>query len=144
MTDRSRLPFALSFAAAFVVTFAFLAAAHADTGGLPDPSDTGEWWSGRVASLVIAVTFCALFVLDKLAGTRWRWTRWLRVGKRRAGISASLGVVLGVLPAAFSGELTSRAGWEAAVLIGGLLAKPGNGEPKPEAAGEIDDGGAAT
>lgn len=140
MTDRNRLPILLAFLAGFVATFAVLAAASADTGGPPDPTDAGALWSGRLASLIILVSVIGLWILDRLAGTRWRWTRWLRVGKRQASISAALGIVVGVLPAAFSGELTSRAGWEAATAVFLAFKVPGGMEARPEreASGEVE------
>ena len=137
MTDRNRLPVALSFLVGSVLTLALIAVAHADEGGPPDPTDAGELWSGRLALLVILVGVIGFWILDRLAGTRWRWTRWLRVGKRQASISAGLGILIGIVPAAFSGELTSRAGWEAATAVFLAFKVPG-GMEKPETSGEIE------
>lgn len=163
---RLRLPLLTGAAFGLLILLAYYSAAMADTGGPPDPTDAGALWSGRLASLIILVSVIGLWILDRLAGTRWRWTRWLRVGRRQASISAALGIVVGVLPAAFSGELTSRAGWEAATAVflafkvpGGMEAAPlpadaddppmplpgarvvgGESKPDREASGEIDDG----
>jgi hypothetical protein len=128
--NRNRLPVALAFCVGIVATFALLSVAHADT-GVPDPTEAGTWWSGRLAAPVVLATVIGLFVLDRLAGTRWRWTRWLRVGTRHAQVSTALGLALGVLPAAFSGDLEARAGWEAATAIVLAFKMPGGMEPKP-------------
>ena len=132
-------PFLVGALVTLGILLATYAQAAADEGGPPDPTDTGELWSGRLASLIIVAAVVGLWVLDRLAGTRWRWTRWLRVGKRQASISAALGICIGIVPAAFSGDLTSRAGWEAATAVFLAFKVPGGMEPKP-----IDEGSVPT
>ena len=147
MIRRLHLPVLTGAVFGLAILLAYYGAAWADEGGPPDPTDTGELWSGRLASLIIVGAVVGLWCLDQLAGTRWRWTRWLRVGKRQASISAALGVLVGIVPAAFSGELTSRAGWEAAVAVFLAFKVPGGMEARPAEArdyGTTAGGGTVT
>lgn len=145
MTDRNRLSLALSFTAAFVATFALLAAAHAGVDGPPSlASESGlaAWWqSGALAGPITGLAAVMLVGLERLSLTRWPGLGWLRRGSTRAYLSLATGAVIGLLPQAADGSVTM--GGVSVALLGGLVAfRPGGGEPRPPraASGEIDTG----
>lgn len=155
MTDRIRLPLALSFAAAFVVTFALLAAAHADTGdgGALDAADdvfsagrrSGLLWLAIGLGVTVGLRAISVRLKPRADGTG------PKPGSRRAKLSIIVGGLAMVLAAAIDMFATSRgmtpimtaAGLAMAAYFG-AADDPPRGSKRTEAAGEIDDGGAPT
>jgi hypothetical protein len=146
----TRRRIALRFAVPFVAVFALglgllLATAAAAQDG---PHDGVAIDAPTIVTVTVspawyhdpAVLTCGVVVgvygliagLQTIGRTRWRWTRWLRVGRVQGHLAGVAGMLSVVIDAASAGTLQPRA-----AIVGcatWLLARnmPGSGEPKPE------------
>ena len=123
----------------FAVTFALLLTAQASD-GMPAPaSESGlaAWWqTGALAAPVAALTFVLLVGLERLSLSRFPGLGFLRRGRIRAALSLSTGAVVVLLPNIADGSVT-WGGLSIAVLSGFMALRPGGGEKRDEASGEI-------
>lgn len=128
-------PLVLAFTAALGLLF--VAYASADTGlVIGDPPSWTVALQRYTPAIVLGV-YGVLYLLVHLGAQRWRWTGWLRVGRRQAHLAAGLASLGALLPDALDGTLRSGALVMCLSSWGIARAMPGGMEPKGEASGEI-------
>ena len=137
-TRHPALTFLLVVAAALLgVLVMHVGIAAADTGlivGDPPP------WTvtlQRYTPAIVLGVYGVLYLLIHLGAQRWRWTAWLRVGRRQAHLAAGLASIGALLPDALDGTLRSGALVMCLSSWGLARAMPGGLEQKGETSGEI-------